>query len=91
MWRPISVVTNLGYDIFVLLIFYNNKKYKLTFRDFREENISIKSVHSISVLWRPRGERPGRPTLNPAQVKSVIKSRQFMPLTRRTSLCNIRA
>jgi hypothetical protein len=28
-------------------------KYKLTFGDFREVNVSIKYVVSVSVLWRP--------------------------------------
>jgi hypothetical protein len=32
--------------------------YKLNFHDFREVNVSIKSVDSISVFWRPRGRPP---------------------------------
>jgi hypothetical protein len=39
-------------------ITYNNKKYKLTSCDFREANVSIKSVDSIFVAWTPRGYRP---------------------------------
>jgi hypothetical protein len=49
MWRPLSI-TNLGYYFFFLLISYNNYKYKLTSRDFREANVSMKSVYFISVL-----------------------------------------
>jgi hypothetical protein len=59
LWRPITVRTGLGYEndfIAVCLISYDNLKYKVTFRDFREANVSIKSVDSISVLWRPRGD-----------------------------------
>jgi hypothetical protein len=62
MWRPPSAAKNLSYDnYFSFLIFYDNYKYKLTFCDFRETNVSIKYVDSISVLWWPRGDRPGRP------------------------------
>jgi hypothetical protein len=45
---------------------YELKKYKFTVRDFREENISIKSLDSISVLWRPRGDSPDHCPLNAA-------------------------
>jgi hypothetical protein len=34
-------------------------KFQVMFRDFREADISIKHVDSISVLWGPRGDRPG--------------------------------
>jgi hypothetical protein len=32
----------------------------------KEANVSIKSVHFISVLWMPRGYRSVRSPLNPA-------------------------
>jgi hypothetical protein len=50
MWRPLSVTTNLGYDSSLLLISYNNKRYKLTFREKREANVSVKSAGSVSAL-----------------------------------------
>jgi hypothetical protein len=34
------------------------------FRDFREANVSLKSVDSIRVLWRPRGDLRSRTLLN---------------------------
>jgi hypothetical protein len=43
---------------------YNNEKYKLAFRDFGEADVSIKSVDSISVLWRSWGDLPGCSPLN---------------------------
>jgi hypothetical protein len=41
------------------------------FPDFRYANISIKSEDSISVLWRPRGNHPGRSPLNPTLTSRV--------------------
>jgi hypothetical protein len=35
-------------------------------RDFREANVSLKSVDSIYVLWRPRGDRRSYSLLNRA-------------------------
>jgi hypothetical protein len=73
MRRPISVKTNLRYASFVVdVISYTNSKYNLTFRDLGEANVSIKSVDSISVLWRPRGDRRGRSPFNPALTSFAI-------------------
>jgi hypothetical protein len=41
---------------FFVMISYNNEKFKLTFRDFKEANVSLKSADSICGLWRPRGD-----------------------------------
>jgi hypothetical protein len=50
MRRPLSVATNLGYSnsfvIIIIIISYNNLKYKPNFRNFRD---SVKSVDSISL------------------------------------------
>jgi hypothetical protein len=63
---PLSVTANLGYDDFFLAS-YNNWKYKLTFRDFREAIIVITSVvDSIFVLWTRQVDSPGHSPLNPA-------------------------
>jgi hypothetical protein len=51
IWRLISVRTDFGCDNSVFpLISYNNHKYKIIFRDFREANVSVKFVHSFSAL-----------------------------------------
>jgi hypothetical protein len=47
------------------IIWYKKWKFKPTFRDFREANVSIKSVYSNSVLWSPRGDHPSRSSVNP--------------------------
>jgi predicted GNAT superfamily acetyltransferase len=39
---------------------------KIIFNYFREKYDSIKTVDSISVLWKCRGDRSGRLLLNPA-------------------------
>jgi hypothetical protein len=41
-----------------VLIPYNKKTYKVTLRDFREADVSIKHVDSISVLGGPGGGGP---------------------------------
>jgi hypothetical protein len=56
--------------VFLFLIITKNTK--LTCRDLRDANISIKSVDSISVLWRPRGDHPCRSPLNPALIQDTI-------------------
>jgi hypothetical protein len=53
LWMSLSVTTNLGYDsflFFLVLISYNNRKYKRIFHGCREANVSMKSVDSISIL-----------------------------------------
>jgi hypothetical protein len=45
---------------------HNNQKFRLTFRNCREANVSIKFVGSISVLWLSKGDYPGRSPINPA-------------------------
>jgi hypothetical protein len=47
-------------------ISYNRYNYKQAFRDCGEAGISVKSVNSISILWRPWGKLPGRCPLNSA-------------------------
>jgi hypothetical protein len=47
---------------FLVIISYNNLNI-LGFRDFRDANVSIKSVDSVSVLWRPRDDRSGHSPL----------------------------
>jgi hypothetical protein len=57
----------LGYDNYLF------KEMEIqTTCDFREANVSIKSVYSISVLWSPRGEQPNRSAIN-----SVLSRVQF--------------
>jgi hypothetical protein len=51
-----------------IVIYYSNYKYKPTLRNFRQADISIKSVDFVSVLCRPWGDRPGSSPLNPALV-----------------------
>jgi hypothetical protein len=53
LWGPLSVTTNLGNhnSSFLVLCFIMTSRY------FREANVSVKSVKSISVLWRPRWGR----------------------------------
>jgi hypothetical protein len=63
--RAEFIITKLGYVSSLLRISHNNQKYDLIFRDFRERNVSIKSVDSLPVLWRPKGNRPSRFFLNP--------------------------
>jgi hypothetical protein len=62
MWRPLLVKINLGYEnnflLFLLLTITKNTSLR---RYFREANVSIKSIHFISVLWRLRGDRPIAP------------------------------
>jgi hypothetical protein len=36
---------------YLVPISHNNQKIQRTFRDFRHENVQIKSVDSVSVLW----------------------------------------
>jgi hypothetical protein len=51
---PISNNTFKLWSIFILSLFLIlTKKYKPTFRDFWDENVQIKSVDSVSVLWGP--------------------------------------
>jgi hypothetical protein len=45
---PLSVTTDLGYDSSLIII----KNTELRFRDFRETNVSVKCVDSVSVWWR---------------------------------------
>jgi hypothetical protein len=61
--RSLSVTTTFSLWEFVL-ISSSNLKYKQTFSDFKEANVSVKSVHSVSVLWRPQGNRLGHSPLN---------------------------
>jgi hypothetical protein len=54
--------------------------FKLIFRDFRETNVSVESVDTISVLWMARGESLGRSHSNPnliAGVNPVLKSKSL--------------
>jgi hypothetical protein len=51
---------------FFFLIYYRDQKYKWTVRGSREKNVPIKALDSISVLWRPWGDRQARFPLNPA-------------------------
>jgi hypothetical protein len=71
VWRPLLVTTNLVYgsSFLIFLVFYNNYKYKRTFVDFREANVSVQSVDYISVLWRPQGYCPPPP--NPALLRML--------------------
>jgi hypothetical protein len=50
-----------------------------TFRDFREANVLTKSVDSISDLWRPRGDCPGRSPLNPALASGFCQGQFRIP------------
>lgn len=47
--------------------------YRLIFHDFRKPNISIKSLDSISVLWKLRGDSLGSFPLNLAVVPEVTQ------------------
>jgi hypothetical protein len=42
------------------------QKYKLTFHDFKEANVSINFVQFSSVLQKPRGSCPASSPLNSA-------------------------
>jgi hypothetical protein len=66
MWSTLPVTINLGYNSFLLFIIIIKNK-KLTFRNFREADVSIKSVDTISVMRAPRGDRLGSSPWNPAQ------------------------
>jgi hypothetical protein len=48
-----------------------------TFRDFKDANVSVRSVDSILVLWRPRGDHPGRSPLYP--VLFIIYKTSYHP------------
>jgi hypothetical protein len=61
--RPLSVTTNLCHDSFCCCSYYNYLKYQITFSDLRKSDVSMKCMDSISVLWRPRGDRQGRSPL----------------------------
>jgi hypothetical protein len=63
---------------FFLLFFVGTRSTKYTFHDFREANVSVKSVDSISVLRRPQSEHPRHSPLNPAW--SQITKNQHMLL-----------
>jgi hypothetical protein len=65
MWKPLSVPINLGHDFFII-ISYSNWNYKPAFHDFRDATVSIKSVDSISVLWKPKGGCLSCLPINPA-------------------------
>jgi hypothetical protein len=51
---------------------YNNQKYKLTFRDFREANVSVISVDSTSFSYRLRDRFPAMNTWTLFAVKKKI-------------------
>jgi hypothetical protein len=60
-----------------LSLFFNiscNNNYKITFCDFREANVSVKSVDFLSVFWRPPGYYLSRFPLNPA-----LAHRKYLP------------
>jgi hypothetical protein len=60
MRRPLPVRTNLGYDNFsFLLIPYNNSKYILNCRNFREAYVTKKSVDFVFVCGGPGTTVPG--------------------------------
>jgi hypothetical protein len=62
--EPPFVTTNLGYNIFLFLFLV----LKITKNaDFGEANVSVKSVESLAVLWRPRSDHPDSSALNLAQ------------------------
>jgi hypothetical protein len=69
---PVNNKFRLGRYIFFVLISYNNQKYKLTTREFRKVIVSVKSMNFIYVLWRPRGQRLCRSSLNLALVSYPI-------------------
>jgi hypothetical protein len=52
--------------LFFLFLIIITTKSTEGFRDLREADVSAKSVDSISVLWGPRGDHPGRCPLKPA-------------------------
>jgi hypothetical protein len=52
MWRPLSVTSNLVYDLFFLLFPVITKNTNKMF-SFREPEISVKSVVPVFLLWRP--------------------------------------
>jgi hypothetical protein len=68
LWGPLSVATNLGHDTyFLLLLFLVITVNTIQLLEiFREASVSIKTVDSMPVFWRPWGDRPGRFPLNPA-------------------------
>jgi hypothetical protein len=43
----------------------------MTFSDFRETNVSIKTVDFISVLWKRQGDRPCPFLINPVLLKRL--------------------
>lgn len=57
---------------FFLFLFLFLIRTKITFRYFREVNVSIKSADFISVSWRPRGHRPGSLPSNPALILVLL-------------------
>jgi hypothetical protein len=57
LWRPLWVI-NLVHGNFLLLCLLTITKYKLTFREFREAHVLIKSVEYISVFLEVSGQSP---------------------------------
>jgi hypothetical protein len=63
--------------LFVIISKYTNYFF---FCDFRERNTWIKSVVSISVFWRPRGNSPGRSSLNSTLCSTALRLFPFVLL-----------
>jgi hypothetical protein len=52
-------ISNDKFRLYFVLMPHNTEKCKLSSRDLRETRVSIKFEDSI-LLWRSRGQRPGR-------------------------------
>jgi hypothetical protein len=71
---------NLNYDnsFSFVLISHDNYLSKRTFRNFTQTDVSVKSVDSISDLWRPQSDGPSRsPILNPFLTLLRNRTRQI--------------
>lgn len=65
------------------IVSYNSQNYELTYCDLKEENVSLKSVDSLSILYNPRGAHPLPLASNLALlVHNALFNRRFEPLQR---------